>query len=167
LASIVVRRCRATSAVTADARSSGPLVGSRRGLRHRGRFVACGVLLAVGATAAATAVPAWAHTRPQFLITVQARIKSYAIPGFPINSSEAPREVTFSPDLVNVGTVIIKIANLDDQDHLLEVAGVSTPILLPGQRYIIHVRFKHPGVYAVSVTSDNPVPITGSIKVIK
>lgn len=78
----------------------------------------------------------------------------------------APREVTFTPDVVNVGTVIVEISNYDDEDHTLEVAGFLSRLLPPNSRAFMKVTFKKPGIYPVSISSDDPVPISGTIKVI-
>jgi hypothetical protein len=137
------------------------------GKRHRRRLAG---LAAVGAIATCAVSPAWLHSAPtpaRLLITIHARIRAYYTPGFPTTSMMAAREVTFAPDLINVGTVIISVSNSDNEEHMLEINGVSTKLLGPGGRTNVRVTFKKPGIYPVSVTSDNPVPVSGSLKVIK
>jgi len=112
--------------------------------------------------------PAWSAPTPsRLLLTIDARILAYYSPGIPKTSMMAPREVTFSPDVINVGTVIISVSNSDDEDHIFEINRVSTKMLGPGGRTNLRVTFKKPGFYPVSVSSDNPIPISGTLKVIK
>jgi hypothetical protein len=136
---------------------------------YRYRKAAMGLVM-VAVFAAYGVCPSWSHSvlRPaRLLITVQARIRAYAIPGFPTISMMAPREVTFSPDLVNVGTVIISVSNSDNEDHVFQIDGVATKLLSPGGRTNLRVTFRRPGVYPISVSSSNPVTIGGTLKVIK
>jgi hypothetical protein len=114
--------------------------------------------------------PAWSHPAkapPRLLVTVQARIKAYVAAGVPKTSLMAPLEVSFSPDLIDVGTVIIAVNNTTNESHALEIDGVSTALLGPGGRADIRVNFRRPAKYTVSVSADDPVPISGTLTVIK
>ena len=106
-----------------------------------------------------------AFKRP--LLTIQARIRVYVTPGMRYTPDSAPRLVTFSPDVVNVGPVIIDIHNDDDDSHTLVIAGVSSRLIGPGGRANIHVTFRHPGIYSVGVTMDTVYPMGGSLTVVK
>ena len=141
--------------------------GCARERARRLRLAAGGSL---GALALAAAVAASAFAQPAIkrpLLTIQARIRVYATPGIPTTSQMAPRAVTFSPDLVNVGTVIIEIRNTDDEPHSLQIGGATSSLIGPGGRAFMRVTFRHAGVYPVSVSTDTPVPIGGSVRVVK
>jgi hypothetical protein len=66
-----------------------------------------------------------------------------------------------------VGTVIIAVNNTTNESHALEIDGVSTALLGPGGRADIRVNFRRPAKYTVSVSADDPVPISGTLTVIK
>jgi hypothetical protein len=100
------------------------------------------------------------------LITVQARIRVFSNPIAPRNSLLAAREVTFKPSVINVGTVRIIITNSDTEPHLFEINGVNSKRLLEGGRGVMIVKFKKPGLYPVSVTTDTPSAFSGQLKVI-
>jgi hypothetical protein len=101
------------------------------------------------------------------MITVRARIRVYSNPLYPRDSLLAQREVTFTPSLINVGTVRMIVTNSDDEAHWFQINGVTSKRLLKGGRAVLVVKFKKPGIYRVSVTSETPVAFSGQLKVIK
>ena len=104
----------------------------------------------------------------RFLIKVKARIRvntSAGLPGIAIDT--AAREVTFSPALINVGTVIIEVSNSDQDAHQLEIDGVTSRRIGGGGKAVMRVTFKTPGIYPVALTADTPVPVSGALKVVK
>ena len=100
------------------------------------------------------------------LITVHARIRVFSNPIAPRNSLLAAREVTFSPKVINVGTVRIIVTNSDTEPHLFEINGVLSKKLLEGGRGVMIVKFKKPGLYPVSVTTDTPSAFSGQLRVV-
>ena len=91
----------------------------------------------------------------------------FSNPLYPHDSLLADREVTFKPHLINVGTVRMIVTNSDDQAHLFEINGITSKRMLEGGRTVLVVKFKKPGLYRVSVTSEAPVAFNGQLKVIK
>jgi hypothetical protein len=125
------------------------------------------LICAVPAFSASSTAPKQVPAR--FLIKVKARIRvntSAGQPGIAIDT--AARQVTFSPALINVGTVIIEVSNSDPDAHQLEINGVtSRRIGGDGGKAVMRVNFKTPGIYGVALTTDTPVPVTGSLKVVR
>lgn len=79
-----------------------------------------------------------------------------------------PREVTFTPDLVNVGTVILSIENLDVETHELQIAGVTSRLMgANGGMAVIRVTFKRPGTYGVALLNNEGFTVKGGLKVIQ
>jgi hypothetical protein len=126
-------------------------------------------LVALAATPAFSASSATPKKIPaRFLIKVKARIRVNLSPGLPgVAIDTAAREVTFSPALINVGTVIILVSNSDKDPHQLEIAGVTSRRMGGGGKAVMRVTFKTPGIYSVALTTQTPVPVTGALKVVK
>jgi hypothetical protein len=121
------------------------------------------------------AAPGWSRVTvkpPKLVLTVQARIKVDILPGqYAYGHSSAYlrdlREVTFSPDVINVGTVRISIVNFDDEGNALEIDGVTSAPIGPDGRTAIRVTFKRPGVYPITLENDNLMtPFSGALKVL-
>jgi hypothetical protein len=108
-----------------------------------------------------------AGTSARPLLHVKARIRVYYSPESPSLSEFAQRKVTFSPPTIGVGTVIIDITNSDDDIHSFEINGVQSKRLGKGGRTLLRVTFKHPGRYPVALTSNDPIIVSGVLKVIK
>lgn len=121
----------------------------------------------------ATSAAAGSQTSAVPLVTISAKIRVYTATGsynYPgrADFEFAPREVTFSPDLINVGRVHISIHNLDVEPHALEIGGVLSKTIGPGGRAIVTVTFKRAGVYNVSLISDElQVSAKGVLHVLK
>lgn len=147
----------------------------RRGLLLFGGVALTGCVLALSLPS--TARPSISRTESEAasrqatrlsvpLITVHARIRVFSNPIAPRNSLLAAREVTFSPSVINVGTVRIIITNSDTEPHLFEINGVNSKRLLEGGRAVMIVKFKKPGLYPVSVSTDTPSAFSGQLKVV-
>ncbi len=104
---------------------------------------------------------------PRLLVHVKARIRVYFNPAHPKNSMFADRIVTFSPKVVNVGTVILDVFNSDNEKHRFQINGRSTKVIGEGGRTTLRVTFKRPGTYPVAITSDTPIGFGGALKVVK
>lgn len=130
----------------------------------------CSLFLALFAASPVFAASSAARSKvpARFLIKVQARIRvniSAGLPGIAIDT--AAREVTFSPALINVGTVIILVSNSDKEAHQMEINGVSSRRMGGGGKAVMRVTFKTPGIYPISLSADTPVPVSGALKVVK
>jgi len=90
-------------------------------------FAVCGVLLFVGAAAAA---------KPSN--TVRAVIWA--------NTS-----VTIAPKVVTHGTVTLKVKNHANTPQALEINGVKTPLILPGGSIEMKLVLKKPGSYSIDL----------------
>jgi hypothetical protein len=106
------------------------------------------------------------------LVTVHARILVYNQPGayaYPGRNAFRfdPRKVTFSPSLINVGTVIIDIADLDGESHIFEIDGVFSSVMGPNGRTVMKVTFRKPGIYFAGLVNDDGYTVTGALRVIK
>lgn len=121
----------------------------------------------------ATSSAARSGTSAVPLVTISANIRVFTATGaynYPgrADFEFAPRNVTFSPDLINVGRVHISIHNLDVEPHALEIGGVLSKTIGPGGRAVVTVTFRRAGVYNVSLISDElQVAAKGVLHVIK
>jgi hypothetical protein len=137
-----------------------PTKRQRRGL---GAAVA-----ATSACALLVAVPlAAAKLPPRLLVHVKARIRVFYDPNHPHNSMFANRTVTLTPGTINVGTVVIDVANSDNESHRFQINGKTSKLMGAGGRATITVTFKHPGTYPVAVTSETPIALGGALRVVK
>ena len=137
--------------------------------QRSGRFLlsVAGILLVLLAIVPAASSRTSATVPPRLLIHVKARIRVFFNPAHPHNSMFADREVTMTPKVVNVGTVIIDVFNSDNEQHRFQINGKTTKIIGAGGRTSLRVTFKHPGIYPVAITSDTPIGFGGSLKVVK
>lgn len=132
---------------------------------RRGHTAAIAAALAAALLAALPV--AAAKLPPRLLVHVKARIRVFYDPNHPHNSMFANRTVTLTPAKVNVGTVVIDIANSDNESHRFQINGKTSKLIGAGGRASIKVAFRHPGTYPVAVTSETPIQLGGALRVVK
>jgi hypothetical protein len=109
---------------------------------------------------------AWPHpskSPPKLVVRIRATMY-----GHPNGNVQFPGKITFTPDVVNVGTVIVQVRNLDDDFHTFELNGVTSRRMGgDGGKAVLRVTFKKAGTYAAGAPDDDSSGITGALKVVK
>jgi hypothetical protein len=138
----------------------------------KSRAAAFALLAATALATTMVAAPgAWSHStaKPKkHVVKIRARIRVDSDPDSLKDRNLAERAVFFTPSVVNVGPVIIVVSNTDDDDHWIEINGVTSRKIGPGGRAIMRVTFKRPGMYRVGVSGDDLSNVgPGLLKVVK
>jgi hypothetical protein len=90
------------------------------------------------------------------------------IHGHPRGDVRYPGKIFFSPAVINPGTVVIEIRNLDDDFGRMLINGVSSRIMGPNRgRAVIRVTFKKPGAYTATLPDEETSGIYGVLKVVR